>query len=74
MRFTQADGNKHRRLVQPLVISVCLLLCLSISCQPKVQEMPDVERIEIEEIKNSFFWNVNRAEIKVLKSKMKYVL
>ena len=25
---------------------------MSISCQPKVQEMTDVERIEIEEIKN----------------------
>jgi len=38
-----------------LVISVCLLLCLSIICQPKVQEMTDVERIEIDEIIKQLF-------------------
>ena len=38
-----------------LVISVCLLLGLSISCQPKVQEMTDVERIEIDEIIKQLF-------------------
>jgi len=38
-----------------LVISVCLLLYLSISCQPKVQEMTDVERIEIDEIAKQLF-------------------
>jgi hypothetical protein len=38
------------------------LQCLSISCQPKVQELTDIERTEIDEIIKQLFLEVFQKE------------